>query len=152
LISIGLLYQIIGYYCIYTIIFIVSLVILHLIISIFTNSMVKQKNNILNTKSNLIREVMESLNIVKTSNLEDYFISKLNALKCNEIRLNFKSEMIDSFQSKLWNFLPIFSLFMIRNMNSLDVLFSAFSILNSISFPLLRIPLLTKKFFNSILT
>jgi ABC-type bacteriocin/lantibiotic exporter with double-glycine peptidase domain len=109
--------------------------------------MVKQKNNILNTKSNLIREVMESLNIVKTSNLEDYFISKLNALKCNEIQLNFKSEMIDSFQSKLWNFLPICSLFMLRNMNSLDVLFSAFSILNSISFPLLRIPLLTKKFF-----
>jgi ABC-type bacteriocin/lantibiotic exporter with double-glycine peptidase domain len=147
IISIGLLYQIIGYYCVYTIIFIVLLIILNFFVSFFTNSLIKQKNEILNTKSNVISEIFESLNLVRTSNLEDYFISKMNQLKWNEIQLSFTSEIIDSFQSNLWTFLPIFSLFMIRNVDILDVIFSSFSILNSISFPLLRIPLLTKKFF-----
>ena len=158
-ISMFLLFKLFGFYFFYVILILIIIIIIIIILQVFY---IKNFHKLLNFKDKrmkIVSYVFQNLKSLKLNCLDDEFIKRINNKREDELKytkkvfnLNLSTLMINSNINLI---LIIFTLFFFAYSNKeleISDLFTAFQLINSMTFPLILIPFFFNRLFTNLLS
>ena len=159
IVSLILLYRLFKFYFLYVILIIIIIMIAIVFIQIYY---IKNMNILLmykDVRMKIVSYVFQTLKPLKLNGLEDEFIQRIQAKRNDELKLIRKTFNIDIITSLINNninlIITIFCLcFFAYSGNKLDIknLFTAYQLIQSMSVPMIFIPVFFKRLFSNLLS